>query len=508
MSGMTRDDVEHAFHVGIGDQGVEREVRGTEEAGRQLAEYARAIEHAGGGFIRVLRRWGVDPTWENALDTSYDGRRWHTDPSRSVGRPLRWEGSDDPAMPRLVRHSVHREPARRPTGGASGDRFGARAVDHRGGVVWEKTGSSVKGLMDAADREAPKSKARSVVIREDYTSDGTYWGSGHGRVVASREGGGGRGPGGWIVEGYDVHHGAVNRAGRPRGPRVVDDRVVVAADPKWHFGVAGPRLVFEVTTWVTGSSQDDARRRAERYGNVSDTSIIQLAKGYVSQSIARREEPSIEAVERTTTDATSYLARGATPEDVRLDRRAWLRSLRKRPSPPRQIKVSTAEWADFLHPERRLDRAGVARNAANGGERTRRSVLGGAPEVIHRMRYGGTRYKYDNGVSIDHVEEDGLFHAWQAGNPTVRLGEAGTLQEAEEIAVQTADLSTAWVHRNRSTSRAKRGGKRVPHYECSCCPRESPADAERCACGAPLREQDLVDYEETVERAPASRVRS
>jgi len=232
MSGMTRDDVEHAFHVGIGDQGVEREVRGTEEAGRQLAEYARAIEHAGGGFIRVLRRWGVDPTWENALDTSYDGRRWHTDPSRSVGRPLRDDvvlgPSSDPALPRLVRHSVHREPARRPTGGASGDRFGARAVDHRGGVVWEKTGSSVKGLMDAADREVPKSKARSVVIREDYTSDGTYWGSGHGRVVASREGGGGRGPGGWIVEGYDVHHGAVNRAGRPRGSRVVDDRVVVA----------------------------------------------------------------------------------------------------------------------------------------------------------------------------------------------------------------------------------------------------------------------------------------
>jgi len=226
MSGMTRDDVEHAFHVGIGDQGVEREVRGTEEAGRQLAEYARAIEHAGGGFIRVLRRWGVDPTWENALDTSYDGRRWHTDPSRSVGRPLRDDvvlgPSSDPALPRLVRHSVHREPARRPTGGASGDRFGARAVDHRGGVVWEKTGSSVKGLMDAADREVPKSKARSVVIREDYTSDGTYWGSGHGRVVASREGGGGRGPGGWIVEGYDVHHGAVNRAGAKRGGKVIE----------------------------------------------------------------------------------------------------------------------------------------------------------------------------------------------------------------------------------------------------------------------------------------------
>jgi hypothetical protein len=115
---------------------------------------------------------------------------------------------------------------------------------------------------------------------------------------------------------------------------------------------------------------------------------------------------------------------------------------------------AAAEWL-VSHPESTLRSVSeiekyvkaqaVVRLAYIRAERTRRSVLGGTPDTFN-MKYGGTRYKYNNGISIDYVEKDGLFYAWQAGNPTVKLGHATTLQEAEEIAVQGADLSTAWVH--------------------------------------------------------------
>jgi hypothetical protein len=44
-----------------------------------------------------------------------------------------------------------------------------------------------------------------------------------------------------------------------------------------------------------------------------------------------------------------------------------------------------------------------------------RALLGGAPDVIHGMKYGGTRYKFNHGIFIDHVERDGMYYVAQAG---------------------------------------------------------------------------------------------
>lgn len=47
-------------------------------------------------------------------------------------------------------------------------------------------GATVRGAIDLARRLKPKG---NLVICGDYTSDGTFWGAGKGRVVAFRDGG-------------------------------------------------------------------------------------------------------------------------------------------------------------------------------------------------------------------------------------------------------------------------------------------------------------------------------
>jgi len=69
---------EHIFNVAIGDKGFERKVVGSKHAGALFAKLTKQIERAGSGFIRIQQRRGVDPVWHELMETTYDGRRWHT----------------------------------------------------------------------------------------------------------------------------------------------------------------------------------------------------------------------------------------------------------------------------------------------------------------------------------------------------------------------------------------------------------------------------------------------
>jgi hypothetical protein len=74
-------------------------------------------------------------------------------------------------------------------------------------------------------------------------------------------------------------------------------------------------------------------------------------------------------------------------------------------------------------------------------DRTAAAKSLGRPDVLHGMKFGGTRYKYDFGIFIDHVEKDDTFHVNQAGRPTKKLGTAKSLKDAEKIALKKGDLS-------------------------------------------------------------------
>lgn len=65
----------------------------------------------------------------------------------------------------------------------------------------------------------------------------------------------------------------------------------------------------------------------------------------------------------------------------------------------------------------------------------------GKPDVIHGMKYGGTRYKYDWGVFIDAFDKTGEFKVYQAGRPSKLLGTAKSLDKAKEIARKKADFN-------------------------------------------------------------------
>jgi hypothetical protein len=80
--------------------------------------------------------------------------------------------------------------------------FKATVVNHLGRVLGEYEGKNVQALMalvDAAHPFSPTSSVR-VTIRGQFTSIGYYHPGHGGRMVASREAGGGRGRGGWVVE--------------------------------------------------------------------------------------------------------------------------------------------------------------------------------------------------------------------------------------------------------------------------------------------------------------------
>lgn len=63
----------------------------------------------------------------------------------------------------------------------------------------------------------------------------------------------------------------------------------------------------------------------------------------------------------------------------------------------------------------------------------------GKPDVITGMKFG-TRYKYNHGIFIDHVEDKGEFHVSQAGRPSKKLGFAKSLAKAKEIALRKGDF--------------------------------------------------------------------
>ena len=86
---------------------------------------------------------------------------------------------------------------RRASGAA--ETFRAVATGHRGDTLGTWTGPSMQGLMATVDHALPLTKAWSVTIRGEYTSDGTWHPNHGGRVVASREAGPDRGRGGWIT---------------------------------------------------------------------------------------------------------------------------------------------------------------------------------------------------------------------------------------------------------------------------------------------------------------------
>jgi len=70
----------------------------------------------------------------------------------------------------------------------------------------------------------------------------------------------------------------------------------------------------------------------------------------------------------------------------------------------------------------------------------------GKPEIIHGMKYGGTRYKYNYGIFIDHVEKDGDFLVAQSGKRTKKHGKAKSLKEAEKLALRKCEFTTKPSH--------------------------------------------------------------
>ena len=89
------------------------------------------------------------------------------------------------------------EPVELRPGHAEG--FMATATDHLGRTIATWVGTSIRGLMASVDREKPFSRTSGVMVRGEYTSDGTWHKNYGGRMVASREA---RNPGrdGWHVE--------------------------------------------------------------------------------------------------------------------------------------------------------------------------------------------------------------------------------------------------------------------------------------------------------------------
>jgi hypothetical protein len=75
----------------------------------------------------------------------------------------------------------------------------------------------------------------------------------------------------------------------------------------------------------------------------------------------------------------------------------------------------------------------------NPGSKKAVDVLG-KPDVVSGMKFG-SRYKYNHGIFIDYVADEGLFHVSQAGRPSKKLGTAKTLAQAEKIAREKGDFS-------------------------------------------------------------------
>lgn len=59
------------------------------------------------------------------------------------------------------------------------------AVSHDGKILKTVRGTNVRQLISLLD--ASHANCHSASIRGEYTSDGTHWGEGKGRVVALRE---------------------------------------------------------------------------------------------------------------------------------------------------------------------------------------------------------------------------------------------------------------------------------------------------------------------------------
>ena len=75
------------------------------------------------------------------------------------------------------------------------DEYVASAVDHRGAVKGVVRSPTVTGAMALADSKFPN-RETSITVSGNFTSDGTYWGEGRGRVMAMRD------FGKWRVESY------------------------------------------------------------------------------------------------------------------------------------------------------------------------------------------------------------------------------------------------------------------------------------------------------------------
>jgi len=77
-----------------------------------------------------------------------------------------------------------------------------------GRLIGTVRGPSVRGLIYDVDQKYPHLPGRRATIRAAYTSDGTFHGEGHGRVMATRE------AHGWAVE---SHHDRLTEAHQYHG---------------------------------------------------------------------------------------------------------------------------------------------------------------------------------------------------------------------------------------------------------------------------------------------------
>ena len=187
--------------------------------GRVVARFAK--QHAAEAFVRAQRSpggddlheriaralgWSVRDTQSMSLQSLCDLVR-PVDPALAqeishvvsgghhVGRRSRSPGNKEALLNRARRN---RATYQRRASSAS-ETFRAVATSHRGDTLGAWTGPSVQGLIATVDHALPLTKAWSVTIRGEYTSDGTWHANHGGRVVASREAGPDRGRGGWIT---------------------------------------------------------------------------------------------------------------------------------------------------------------------------------------------------------------------------------------------------------------------------------------------------------------------
>lgn len=209
----------------------------------------------------------------------------------------------------------------------------AVAADHRGHVTGEWRSRTVRGAMAQADAHAhPASRVR---VNAAYTSDGTFWGEGKGRVMAQRE------RGRWHVEDYSdartegKAHGApwthTARAQRDAGldkkalQKSIDADLKMQAKRKLRHLHAELKMAYRQDRKACGLAKHKAKTRIHRLRERRAALQAQIRR------LAERERSHARHA-CGLTGKKSYVAKGRRPtcSSARTEAKRRLAKLRRR----------------------------------------------------------------------------------------------------------------------------------------------------------------------------------